>query len=495
MTRPIAAAWVLGQLAQLAAAQGIAPPPPAPREFRAAWVATVDNIDWPSRKGLPVQQQKKELEQILDRARHLRLNALVLQVRPACDAFYPSPHEPWSEWLTGVQGRAPSPKWDPLAFAIAGAHARGLELHAWFNPFRARHAASKSKSARNHVSRTQDLCVRYGDQLWMDPGVSRARRHTLRVILDVVTRYDVDGIHIDDYFYPYPVGGKAFPDEASYRRYRSAGGRLDRDDWRRSNVDSLIEKLYQGIKKSKPWVKFGISPFGIYRPGVPRGIKAGLDQYGQLYADVKKWWREGWCDYLSPQLYWPIDQRAQSYPVLLSWWADQNKKKRHLWVGNYASRVLADKPWPTREIIDQVGVTRRHRGATGNIHFSFKALLGARSSLGRELERGPYATPALVPASPWLDDEPPAVPELSLRPDGRGGLELRWPRAVDVQWRSVYLLTGTRWRLVEVLPASKAGMRLTRDNLRGLRVGAVAVAAVDRCGNESRRAVRECPRQ
>lgn len=493
MNRFFFATAFLGLVAPASHAQDIEPPPPAPRELRAAWIATVDNIDWPSRKGLPVAAQKRELEVILDRARELRLNALILQVRPSCDAFYPSKYEPWSEWLTGEQGKAPDPAWDPLAFAIEGAQARGLELHAWFNPFRARHPAAASKNAPDHVANVAGLCVRYGDQLWMDPGVLEARQHTLRVIFDVVERYDLDGVHIDDYFYPYPVGGKDFPDDASYRRFRESGGRLARDDWRRANVDTLIEDLYLGIKRRKKWVKFGISPFGIWRPGVPRGIQAGLDQYADLYADVRKWWQMGWCDYLAPQLYWPIDQAPQSYPVLMSWWAGQNTHDRHLWIGNYTSKVLGKSAWPADEILEQINVTRRQSGATGNIHFSMKALVGSGSSLGRALERGLYAEPALVPASPWLDSEAPDVPDLSLRSNGEGGLELRWSQDPDVRWRAVYLLCRGRWRMVDVLPASKPGMRLTRDDLRSLRVGAVAVAAVDRCGNESARAVRGVP--
>lgn len=469
-------------------------PPPAMREFRAAWVATVDNIDWPSRKGLPVARQKMELEAILDRARELRLNALIFQVRPGCDALYRSSLEPWSEWLTGAQGVAPKPLWDPLQFAIDGAAKRGLELHAWFNPFRARHAAATSRNAANHVSRMNGLCVKYGEQLWLDPGNSQAREHTLKVIFDVVERYDVDGVHIDDYFYPYPQDGHAFPDEVSYRRYRGAGGDLHRDDWRRANVDRVIEQLYRGIKQRKSWVKFGISPFGIARPGVPRGIEAGLDQYGQLYADVGRWWREGWCDYLAPQLYWPIAQRAQSYPVLLAYWAEQNVKQRHLWVGNYASRVLQEKkPWPVGEILAQIEATRRQPGATGNIHFSVTALADGQSALGDAMERGPYVEPALVPASPWLDNDPPAVPNLTVRFTAAGDVELRWSRSDDER-RSVYLLCAGRWRLADVLSGGRAGMRIKRDQIRGMRVGAVAVAAVDRCGNESARVVRRVGR-
>lgn len=466
-------------------------PPPAPRELRAAWIATVDNIDWPSREGLSVSRQRQELLALLERARFLRLNALIFQVRPACDALYPSPHEPWSEWLTGTQGEAPSPRWDPLEFAVAEAHARGIELHAWFNPFRARHSAADSPDAPDHVTRVPGMTVAYGDQRWLDPGLPAARAHSLRVIFDVVDRYDIDGVHLDDYFYPYPVDGRAFPDDASYRRYGAREGGMTRGEWRRHNVDSFVEALAAGIKERKPWVKFGISPFGIARPGVPPGIEAGLDQYDQLYADVRKWLARGWCDYMVPQLYWPIDQRAQSYPVLLDWWARQNARGRHLWIGNFSSKTIEKRGrWSVGEVLDQIQRTRAERGATGNVHFSMRALTEG-TELGRALHRGPYFDHALVPASPWLDDEEPAAPDLRVSEAGDGGLELRWSADPEVFVRAVYLRCGGRWRLVEVLPQRSPGMRLTRDDLLGLRVSAVAVSAVDRCGNESPRVLRD----
>jgi uncharacterized lipoprotein YddW (UPF0748 family) len=488
--RLVAAACALSAAsgAQVVDAALRAEPPAPPRELRAAWVATVDHIDWPSRRGMTVAQQQEELRAILDRARDLRLNALLLQVRPSCDALYSSSIEPWSEWLTGAQGRAPEPLWDPLQFAIDGARARGIELHAWFNPFRARHEAAKSPEAPNHVSRTPGLSVKYGKEVWLDPGNARAREHVLRVIFDVVERYDIDGVCIDDYFYPYPVAGQEFDDRASYARYRAEGGALERGDWRRANVDGFIERLYAGIKDRKSWVKFGISPFGIARPGVPAGIVAGLDQYTQLFADVRKWLAHGWADYFAPQLYWRLADRGQSYRTLLDWWGSQNPKGRHLWIANYASQTLRKRdPWPANEIVDQIRTTRENPRTTGNIHFSMKALLDPSSQLARALELGSYVEPALVPASPWLDAVPPAPPEVDVESDGAGGVALRWPADPDVRWRTIYLLCSGRWRMVQVLPGSAPGLRITADDIRGLRVGGFAVGAVDRCGNESER--------
>ncbi|HLZ55262.1 MAG TPA: family 10 glycosylhydrolase, partial [Verrucomicrobiae bacterium] len=300
-------------------------PPPPPREFRGAWLATVANLDWPSQPGMSVATQKAELIALLDHAAQLKLNAVILQVRPMADAVYASPLEPWSEFLTGRMGRGPEPFYDPLAFAVAEAHKRGLELHAWFNPFRVSLPPNQARSpaALNHLSRTHtELVHRYSNLLWLDPGEPAAREHVLNVILDVVRRYDVDGVTFDDYFYPYPdkdADGHAvdFPDNASWRKYGATSG-MSRDEWRRANVNQFVQNTYRSIHALKPWVKFGISPFGIWRPGFPPQIQ-GLDTYARLYADSRLWLASGWLDYLSPQLYWPVDQREQSFPVLLQW--------------------------------------------------------------------------------------------------------------------------------------------------------------------------------
>ena len=352
------------------------------REFRAAWVATVANIDWPSKRGLTTAEQQRELIAILDRAVELNLNAIVFQVRPHCDALYASQLEPWSEYLTGTMGQAPEPFYDPLEFVVTEAHRRGLELHAWFNPYRALHPGSKGKIGDLHVSKTKpDIVREYGKHQWLDPGEPGAADHSLAVIMDVVSRYDVDGVHFDDYFYPYQIEDEnkkkvPFPDEASWKKAQAAGNTLSRDDWRRQNVDRLIQRVAEEIKSAKPWVKFGISPFGIWRPGNPPQIQ-GFDAYASLYADAKKWWNEGWVDYLTPQLYWKIESPGQSYPLLMQWWHQENTKQRHLWPGNYTSRVAngSKSSWTPDEITMQIKHTRTHPGATGNVHFSMKALM------------------------------------------------------------------------------------------------------------------------
>ena len=461
-------------------------PGPA-REFRGAWVATVANIDWPSTPGLTTDQQQAELVAILDRAVDLGLNAVVFQVRPMADALYNSPIEPWSGYLTGREGERPEPFYDPLAFAVAEAHARGIELHAWFNPYRAGHPASVGRRAASHISRLRpDLVRTYGDYLWLDPGEPEAVDHSMSVILDVVRRYDVDGVHLDDYFYPYPVERRGrrvqFPDDDSYARARREGETLGRDDWRRQNVDRFIERLYDEVKAEKPHVKVGISPFGIWRPGNPAGV-TGFDQYAESYADARKWLDEGWLDYLAPQLYWSIASRGQSFPALLGWWGEQNDEGRHLWPGLYDSRVLPDVGGYTpEEILDQVLLVRDDPEATGTVHFSMKALLARYGRLGDALADGPYAEPALVPASPWLDDEPPEAPLVAITPrDGALDVVVRDGGAEAAHRYVVRARRGGVWTW-QVVPPDLGTYVL--EGRPGRPVKAVAVSALDRVGNE-----------
>jgi uncharacterized lipoprotein YddW (UPF0748 family) len=449
------------------------------REFRGVWIATVDNIDWPSKPGLGAAQQQRELRTLLDQAVALRLNAVIFQVRPSADALYASKLEPWSAFLTGRQGRPPRPSYDPLAFAVKEAHARGLELHAWFNPYRARHPADPSPSASSHVSRTHpELVRRYGTYLWLDPGDPAVRQQTLSVVLDVVRRYDVDGVHIDDYFYPYPEGGVDFPDEPTYRRYTSSGGTLARADWRRANVDSLVHSLYDGIKRAKPWVKFGISQFGIWRPGYPASVR-GFDAYERLYADARKWMNEGWADYFTPQLYWRTDAPEQRYLDLLGWWIGENRMGRHVWPGNFTSRATsaARNLWDPAEVVTQVRVTRLQPGASGNVHFSMKAF-GLSPALSMSLSRDVYDGPALVPASPWLADSAPPEPRVTAVRKG-GGWELRLTPAAG----SAVRLWTVRWRDDNAWHAMTIPGAQRSVALNGAKTA--VITAIDRTGMES----------
>lgn len=460
-----------------------ADPPAVKREFRGVWVATVANIDWPSKRGLSAAEQKKELVALLSKFQALNFNAVVFQVRPMCDALYESKLEPWSEYLTGVQGK--SLGYDPLAFAVAEAHKRGLELHAWFNPYRAWSPSARSPATANHVTKARpDLAKEYGKHHWLNPTHPEVSKHSLAVMLDVVNRYDIDGVHLDDYFYPYPEKDDAgaeipFPDDDTWAAYQKDGGKLARDDWRRDAVNRFVKQLYGDVKAAKPWVKVGISPFGIWRPGHPQGIE-GFDQHGKLYADAKLWLSEGWVDYFTPQLYWPIAQQKQSYPKLLAWWAGENPKGRHLWPGNIPSRVTGEaKGWPATEIADQIAATRKQPGASGNIHFSAKPILANRGGLADVFEKV-YDEPALVPASPWLSDNKPSQPTIDWGPSNnlRHLLQIQ-PAKSAAKWYVIRTQVREKWRIeVRASDGPTVFHGVDRDAVQ------VIVTAVDRYGTE-----------
>jgi uncharacterized lipoprotein YddW (UPF0748 family) len=464
------------------------------REFRAAWIATVQNIDWPSKPGLPADRQKQELVAILDKAVELNLNAVILQIRPAADALYASKLEPWSPYLTGRMGRPPKPFYDPLKYAIEQSHRRGLQLHVWFNPYRVRAPRARGRASADHASRAKTSIVRkYGDYLWFDPGEPAAEEHFIAVLNDVVKRYDIDGVHIDDYFYPYQVrddSGKIvpFPDDESYRRAVDAGETLSRDDWRRQNVNRLIQRMYTDVKRAKPWVLVGISPFGIWRPGHPEGI-TGLDQYDTLYADVRKWQHEGWLDYLTPQLYWRTDSEGQSYAKLLGWWHEQNHMQRHFWPGNFTSKVRHEPDiaesrdaWSADELLRQIAATRDQPGASGNVHFSMKALMRNYDGIAEKLEAGPYAEPALVPESSWLGDKTPPQPEVEARRDGsKVTIEMKLSdRKAPWQW-VVHVQTSDGWKTA-IVPGHK--IRHVVHLVDGADAKHVVVSAVTRLSRE-----------
>ncbi len=464
--------------------------PEVSREFRAAWVATVANIDWPSKPGLSVEDQKAEMIAILDRAEELNLNAIVFQVRCATDALYESKLEPWSAYLTGKQGQAPDPFYDPLEFAVKEAHARGLELHAWFNPFRAGHPAAKN-DAPDHVSQKHPDWVRdYGKYPWLDPSEPAAAAHSFAVFKDVLERYDIDGVHVDDYFYPYPITDKKgqkveFPDDSNWEKYQASGGKLSRDDWRRDNINRFMKNFYETARKVKPYVKVGISPFGIWRPGHPEQIK-GFDAYEELYADAKLWFEEGWVDYLTPQLYWRIDPPAQSYPVLLKWWTEQNKKNRHVWPGNYLGRITGKKSWPIQEIANQIKLTRKQPGAGGNVFFSMKYLVKNTAGIN-ELIAKLYEKPALVPATPWLDNQAPPAPKVVVNDSRKEGmLDLKFKPGFGEKanlWM-VHLRYGDKWKQ-KIISASHARLEVPIQETAGKEIDTIAVQSVDRCGNLS----------
>ena len=471
--------WFLLPLRLRAVEETVSVPLP-PREMRAAWIATVANIDWPSKPGLPVAQQKAELVALLEHAAQLHLNAVFFQVRPVADAFYASPFEPWSEYLTGTQGKAPQPFYDPLALAVAEAHQRGLAIHAWFNPFRAGHPEAKSPSALNHVVRTHPELVRhYGRQIWLDPGEPEARARAVNSVLDVVKRYDVDGVVFDDYFYPYPEkngSGKVleFPDDASWFKYGVKSGQA-RDDWRRANINQFIQKISQSVHAAKPWVQFGVSPFGIWRPGVPAGISPkALDAYGRLYADGRGWLANGWVDYLAPQLYWAIGEREESFPALLQWWRQQNSQGRHVYAAVNAAAV--GTKFAPDEIARQIQVVRAQGGGGGEVHYHLRSIL--ENGVLAAAVRSQYAQAALLPVTPWLAAATLEKPRLVMS-SGKNGLGFRWEENKSARgwlWQTCFNQVWT----TEILPAGETAMACSAR-----KPDLVVLRAVDRLGNLS----------
>lgn len=375
------------------------------QEFRGVWIATVDNIDWPSRKGLPVDSQKAEFIRILDMHQRNGMNAVVMQIRPATDAFYPSPYEPWSEWLTGKQGRPPMPYYDPLEFMIEESHKRGMEFHAWCNPYRADFKIAKASIGPSHITRIHpEWFVTYGDKKYFDPGNKEAQQFVVNVIRDVVSRYKVDAIHFDDYFYPYRITGKDFPDSISYAQY---GKNMKRDDWRRSNVDSIIFKLYQTIRNTKSNVKFGISPFGVWRNASAdaRGsqTKAGQTNYDDLYADILLWLQQGWIDYVAPQLYWEFGHSAAAYETLIDWWS-KNTYGKHCYIGLGIYRAGSNEAWKDSTLIPrQIDLLRNTPNMHGMIFFSSKSFNRNPNGWNDTLRNIYFRSPAIVPKMEWMN--------------------------------------------------------------------------------------------
>ena len=470
--------------------------PSVQREFRAAWVATVANVDWPSAPGLSTDVQISELQAILDTASALNLNTLIVQMRPQCDALYPSELEPWSYYLTGVQGQAPAPYYDPLDFWVEEAHKRGIELHVWFNPYRAHHPQGGDISDESIVKVRPELVKQLDNgYYWLNPSHPGTQAHSFAVVMDVLRRYDIDGIHFDDYFYPYGDGN--FPDDDTWAAYQADGGDLSRGDWRRECVNRFIEKLYRAIKDEKPWVKFGLSPFGIWRPGYPESIR-GFDQYSILYADARLWLNEGWVDYWSPQLYWPISQIPQSFPVLLGWWTRENHVQRNLWPGLYTSRI-ADSAGAVENLNQIMTVRGFLPDMPGHIHFSMRALMEDRGGIKTALKKGPYAWQALVPASPWLDDKCPDNPSLVVRAEN-DSVRISWAHAEpeDIFRWVLYMQYNDHWQYKilsrntteQYIPAfisySRGGRREAAEPAEiRIDLSRIAISVVDRAGNES----------
>ncbi|NLD61076.1 family 10 glycosylhydrolase [Candidatus Sumerlaeota bacterium] len=353
-------------------------------DMKAVWVSTYLNIDWPSKPGLPAQTQIAELDNIMNTAVQTGFNTIILQVRSECDALYQSPIEPWSRVLTGKDGGDPG--YDPLATACKMAHAKGLKLHAWINPYRAGATKHRGDYTRKHITRSSPGAVRtYGKFFWCDPSSPAAKKQTLAVVSDIVSRYDIDGIHYDDYFYPYKESGKNFPDSENFAAYKKAGGEMGLADWRRANINEMVKNIYSVVKSIKPGVEVGISPFGIWKSGVPAGV-TGMSQYDELYADPLLWMQQGWCDYISPQLYWAIDSK-QPFETLLKWWAANKKNSRVKLVPGIGAYRIVDSKWPVQEVMNQIKICKKTRGCDGYCIFSMKTIMNNSGGLATALGR------------------------------------------------------------------------------------------------------------
>ena len=454
------------------------------REFRGVWIASVANINWPSRNNLSVDQQKAEAINMLNMLQENNFNAVIFQARPSADALYTSELEPWSYFLTGKTGEPPYPNYDPLQFWIEESHKRGMELHVWLNPYRAHHSNGGAVSNLSMVNKLSDITIRLKNGMyWFDPANPKTQGHVSNVVKDLVKRYDLDAIHFDDYFYPYATynNGRDFPDNASWNAYVNSGGTLSRADWRRDSVNKFVERIYKEIHAEKNYVRFGISPFGIWKPGFPEGI-VGSSQYDELYADAKLWLNKGWVDYFSPQLYWPIESKGQSFGSLLNWWKSENTMNRHLWPGlNTVEVKVSDRP---TEIKNQIEITRQLLPqSTGEIHWSIAGLT-KNSNMLPTLKSGPYKEKALTPKSPWIKALPLQKPTLFTNNNGS---------FIQTSWSSKNIGNVFQWVLFTQYNGVWETEILTLDTLSkeipktkdGKILNAIAVKAIDRLGNES----------
>jgi uncharacterized lipoprotein YddW (UPF0748 family) len=462
---------------------------PAPkRELRGVWIASVSNIDFPVRSSDSPAQQRAAFIEILENHRRAGINAVFVQVRPSADAFYANAREPWSEWLAGAQGRAPEPVWDPLQFMVGEAHKRNMECHAWFNPFRSVVGRSSSV-ADNHISRLQPAWhLAYTSPFrLLNPGLPEVREYVLGVILDVVRRYDIDGVHFDDYFYPYE--GTTTQDATTFAQYPRGFGNIA--DWRRDNVNIFVKAVSDSIRAVKRHVKFGISPFGIWRSGTPQGI-VGLDAYSVIYCDALAWLQAGTVDYVIPQLYWKFGG-GQDYAKLMPWWLSQTRGAgRHLYTGLGGYR-LTDAAWTASDLTSQIDFNREQRGE-GAVWFSSNSLTRDLKGIRTSLQAGQYATPALPPVMAWKDSIPPLPPRNVVGDSPKqDSLVVRWnapERASDGDSAAYYVIYRGAISTTPTVDDAAQILGITRERVftytGRLPATGIFVTALDRLHNESR---------
>jgi uncharacterized lipoprotein YddW (UPF0748 family) len=450
------------------------------REFRGLWVATVSNLDFPASVAGQRDAGIAELGRIVEVAATHGLNAIIFQVRPESDALYRSSREPWSRFLTGTQGRDPG--YDPLGELITLAHERAIEVHAWVNPYRAK-VSSSSPVAATHISRVlSQHAVDYGTATVMDPSAPAVRTWVISEIDDLVRDYDVDGVHFDDYFYPYPISGTPFPDSQQYAAYQADGGTMSRLDWRRDNVNRLVQGVSEAVAARKPYVRFGISPFGIYKPGTPPGI-TGLSAYDELACDSLTWLSNGWLDYLAPQLYWPTTQTGQEFGLLIAWWAQQVSNGQSIFAGHALYRLGSTSAWTLQELRDQVALTRaQYSNAAGSIWFRYAHLRDNLGGVQTTFTTDFYPRPALPPPVAKARTTTVAAPSAQLN---GGTVTLSHVAPSELRAYTIYKRELGIWRLQHIIPAQPGTVTLPS--------GQWAIAAVNRADVESRATVIDVP--
>ncbi len=463
------------------------------REFRGAWIQCVNG----QFNGLGTARMQATLTEQLDALQRCGINAILFQVRAEGDALYASPYEPWSRYLTGRQGTPPSPYWDPLAWMVEQCHRRGMECHAWINPYRAKTKGTKELAVTHPYVEHPERFFSYDGLLLFDPGLPENRTYICTVVTDILRRYDVDGIHMDDYFYPYPVPGVRIPDDATYARY---GRGMNREDWRRDNVNRFIREMRDSIRAVKPWAKFGVSPFGIYRnrKSDPNGSRTnGLQNYDDLYADILLWTREGWVDYNIPQIYWEIGNKAADYDTLIRWWS-AHAGERPLFIGQDVERTVKHKD-PQNPAIHQqarkMHLQRTLPGIQGSCQWYAKAVVDNKGNYGTALARNYHRTPALQPAMPWIDDKRPGKVKHLKEVWTEDGLLLFWtaPKAKREMDRAVQYAVYRFEKKEKVDLESAANLvAITRNTylklpyVDGKRRYKYVVTALDRLHNESK---------
>lgn len=413
-------------------------------EMRAVWIATVANIDWPSKMDLTAEQQKKEFIELLELCKDYNMNTVVFQVRPAADAFYASKYEPWSQWLTGQQGK--EPEYDPLQFASAECRKRGIDLHVWLNPYRAVSDINLNKTAPDHITNKHpEWFLTYGKTKYFNPSLTETRNFVAQVVSDVVRRYDIDGVHMDDYFYPYRIAGVEFPDNESFKNNSRGYTAEQKEDWRRNNVDLIIKQIHDSIKAIKPWVEFGISPFGVWRNIAkdPAGSKtrAGVTNYDDLYADILKWQKEKWIDYVTPQIYWEIGKEVADYKILADWWSN-NSFGTQLYIGQAPYRISTkakEKSWQSAdEIIRQIKLNRKYPEISGSMFFSAKFMRSNPLELHEKLVKRFYRYPALAPSNMRINPVIAESPVNARLSTDNGKLHFSWKKGESTKSFVIY---------------------------------------------------------